>query len=74
MSEPYEGEDCPFCGSTSTLAWTTPTAYKLGYRLECLSCQTRWKFPAASDITELDPITWTIASAAISPHLPGDSR
>ena len=53
MSEPCDGDTCPFCGSDDTLALTTGTAYRLGFRSECQACQTRWDFPAASDITEL---------------------
>ena len=54
MSEPYDGDTCPCCDSTDTLSWTLGTAYWLGFGSECRTCRTRWDFPAASDIHELD--------------------
>lgn len=71
MSEPYDGDVCPFCGSASTLTWSRITARAIGYGTECLSCGTRWNFPAASDSTELSPVTWTVASAAYASGHPG---
>jgi hypothetical protein len=56
MSEPHMGCICPFCGNADAWAWNPGTAYQLGYGCECKSCGTRWNFPAASDITELDRI------------------
>jgi hypothetical protein len=54
MGEPYDAEDCPFCGSTMTQSWSVHTRWRLGFGAECRDCGTTWHFPCADNETDLD--------------------
>ncbi len=56
MGEPYDAEDCPFCGSTRTQSWSARTRWRLGFGAECRDCGTTWHFPCADNETDLDTL------------------
>jgi hypothetical protein len=49
MSEPYEGGECPVCGSTNTGSYKSDTAAMQGFGSRCYDCRAVWDFPKSVD-------------------------
>jgi hypothetical protein len=45
MSEPYDGGECPACGSLHTGSYKAHTSSIQGFGARCCDCGTVWQFP-----------------------------
>lgn len=59
MSEPYEADECPACGSENTGAYYPRSALMQGFSARCYNCGAIWQFPSV-----VDPDTPVIRSLA----------
>lgn len=64
MSEPYEGGECPVCGSTNTGTYSAATAARQGFGARCYDCLTIWQFPGNAG--EEDAFFQSLADMAFS--------
>ena len=63
MSEPYEGGECPACGSTNIGSYRGDTALMQGFGARCYDCLAIWHFPG---LAEDDPVCQSFADAVHS--------
>ena len=66
MSEPYEADACPACGSQHTGSYTARSAVLQGFGARCYDCGAVWQFPST-----LDPGTPVVLSLADQAAYPG---
>jgi hypothetical protein len=68
MSEPYDGGECPTCGSHHTGSYLARSATLQGFGARCYACGTVWEFPGTVDSEQ--PFVRSLADQACYPGGP----
>jgi uncharacterized Zn finger protein len=68
MSEPYDGGECPTCGSDNTGSYTARSTNLQGFGARCYDCGTVWRFSGTADPGE--PTVRSLADQAFYPGGP----